>query len=83
MLKHYYTELQKFNFVENLIKLKSKILIIYGENDSVISINEINTFQQIPDKIIVKIDNQGHFIPLTNPYGFNKLIKTFLLTGEI
>ena len=83
MISHYYNQLQKFNFVDQLSTVLQKCLIIHGQIDSIIHINDIELLQKIPNSRSLTFKQQGHFLPLTMPFKFNKTVHAFLEFEEM
>lgn len=77
-LKDYYSELQKYDVTNSLSKIASKTLVILGEKDLVIEKQEAERFGQIESFKYQTTKNGGHFVPLTQPFLFNQLLKNFL-----
>ncbi|AWN81558.1 alpha/beta fold hydrolase [Candidatus Cardinium hertigii] len=78
VLKYYYNRLQEFDATPKLSSLNVRCMIVYGENDPVINLHDINRLNFIRDSKIISFENEGHFIPLTAPFKFNRLIKNFM-----
>jgi len=78
ILKHYYDYLENFNISQNLSKIATHTLIIYGSEDSVIGEADIRNLETIPNHKTLKFENHGHFIPLTSPRKLNNEIMQFV-----
>jgi len=79
ILKHYYSQLQIFDMLAILPSLKTKTLVVYGDQDSVINAEAINGLRTIPNNAFKNFINDGHFVPLSSPYIFNKMLESFFI----
>ncbi|MBY0273074.1 MAG: alpha/beta fold hydrolase [Alphaproteobacteria bacterium] len=78
MLRHYYDQLNHFNEVERLSQIKVPSLITFGEKDSVINNEDIESLRKIPNSFVEKFPAEGHFVPLTTPFKFNTVAERFI-----
>ena len=70
--------MQEYDATSLLRKVKSKTKIILGKQDPVIEAQEAKKFDQIEFSSSEYIANGGHFVPLTQPFLFNRLLTKFL-----
>lgn len=82
VLKYYYDFLEDFDITSRLPSFKMPVLIVSGENDEVITANDIEWLQKIPRHEVMILAGHGHFIPLTASRQFNDRIADFMITNR-
>jgi len=71
--------LEKYNYLEELKALDIPVLVLVGENDSLINEKILKkTVDALPRAEIKKVENVGHCINLENPELFVDILKKFL-----
>ena len=68
----------KFDFTENVSKIKSRTLILYGENDILFNKDCTDNISYIPGSNTIIIKNAAHSIHFDNPKAFIKEVVNFL-----
>jgi pimeloyl-ACP methyl ester carboxylesterase len=67
-----------------LPEIQAQTLVIASNNDPVLSLSRASTyFQLIPRSQLVVFPGTRHLIMLADPERFNRVTRTFLLTGQI
>jgi|TARA_B110000261_G_C13071577_1_gene352396 pimeloyl-ACP methyl ester carboxylesterase len=65
--------------LENLKNIKSKTLIIWGDQDKAYNFEQVKTLHQnIPNSELAIIKDCSHNVHLEKPMNFNRIIKNFL-----
>jgi len=69
----------EYDFRERLGDIRSPTLVVWGENDSVLSVKDAQEFERlIPDSRKVVMEDTGHIPMLERPNAFNELLMGFL-----
>ncbi|MFP4460657.1 MAG: alpha/beta fold hydrolase, partial [Thermotogota bacterium] len=70
--------LEKYNYLEELSKLKAPVLFLVGENDSLITESLLKpTIEQLERANIEVLDNTGHAINIEAPERFVQILTNF------
>jgi len=74
--------------LDHLGKIKTPVLIVFGENDNLIPNRYLNPgftkkiaqtgHAKLPNSTLVMLPKTGHFLQFENPDGFNKAVKEFI-----
>jgi pimeloyl-ACP methyl ester carboxylesterase len=69
---------------ELLPEIQAETLVMASNNDPVLSLSRASTyFQLIPRSRLVVFPGTRHLVMLADPERFNRVTRTFLLTGEV
>jgi len=77
-LKPFYDFLLTYDIERNIDKIKIPTMIVHGGKDCIIKQKDVNKLKKIPYSSKVVLPNEGHFIPLTAPKQFNRLLLKFI-----
>lgn len=71
--------LRQINIVNELPKIKHKVLVLHGEHDIVLPVSSSeNLARGLPNAQFVKVDAQAHCMNVENPARFVSLVSEFL-----
>jgi pimeloyl-ACP methyl ester carboxylesterase len=69
----------EYDFRDRLPDIRCPTLIVWGENDSVISVSDAQVYEQlIPDSRKVVMEDTGHVSMIERPKAFNDLLMEFI-----
>jgi pimeloyl-ACP methyl ester carboxylesterase len=70
----------EYDFRERLQEIRCPTLIVWGENDAVLSVRDADEFERlIPDSRKVVMEDTGHIPMVERPKAFNDLLLDFLV----
>ncbi|WP_448512423.1 alpha/beta fold hydrolase [Photorhabdus laumondii] len=78
VLRYYYDELTRFDVEERLQDISTSVLLVYGQHDCVVDESSFDRLATIPQVTLLKVEEHGHFIPLTASRVFNTELISFL-----
>jgi pimeloyl-ACP methyl ester carboxylesterase len=64
--------------IEDLSKIKAKVLIIAGDEDIIRSKHSLEMYENIPKAQLCIMPGETHFAPASNPELFNEIVNKFL-----
>lgn len=64
--------------IEDLSKIKAKVLIIAGDEDIIRSKHSLEMYENIPKAQLCIMPGETHFAPASNPELFNEIVNRFL-----
>tara|TARA_R110002110_G_scaffold7536_8_gene38494 strand:- start:69844 stop:70641 length:798 start_codon:yes stop_codon:yes gene_type:complete len=64
--------------IEDLSKIKTKVLIIAGDEDIIRSEHSLEMYENIPKAQLCIMPGETHFAPASNPKLFNEIVNRFL-----
>lgn len=64
--------------IEDLSKIKAKVLIIAGDEDIIRSKHSLEMYENIPKAQLCIMPGETHFAPASNPKLFNEIVNRFL-----
>jgi pimeloyl-ACP methyl ester carboxylesterase len=71
-----------YDFRDRLPEIRRPTLIIWGENDSIISVHDAGEYERlIPDSRKLVMKDTGHVAMLERPHAFNDVLLDFLAEG--
>lgn len=74
-----FKNIYQVSVLDDLPKIKAPTLLVWGENDKVVPVDDGKTMEQlIPNSKLIVIKNEGHKIPYENPKVLNKVITEFI-----
>lgn len=65
--------------IEDLSKIKAKVLIIAGDEDIIRNKHSLEMYENIPKAQLCIMPGETHFTPASNPTFFNNIVNRFLL----
>jgi pimeloyl-ACP methyl ester carboxylesterase len=75
-------QLSFYDFTDDLLALKCPVLVIFGENDTVIRNSHDQyriIWQENASRFVISLENSNHFPMLDQPAVFNRLIQDFVV----
>jgi pimeloyl-ACP methyl ester carboxylesterase len=70
--------LEKYNYLDELSKLKAPVLFLVGEKDTLITESLLKpTADRLPNAEIKVLDNAGHAVNVEDPQRFVNILKDF------
>jgi len=64
--------------IEDLSKIKAKVLIIAGDEDVIRNKHSLEIYENIPQAQLCIMPGETHFAPASNPELFNEIVNRFL-----